>query len=183
MAIGVGIAIVFWTLVIKLGQAMVWVTDTVIGLGKAIYDYFANTSLSQMGTDLINGLVSGILGAGPAVLSALGGVVTGAIDSAKKLLGIASPSKVFAEIGANTAEGMAVGVDAGTGEVQGSLESLVAPPAATAPASGGGGTSVGGVTIIINGVAGAADAIAEIEAAVTRILEGDAAQLGSAVPG
>lgn len=183
LAIGIGIAIVFWTLVIKLGQAMVWVTDTVMGLGKAIYDYFANTSLSQMGIDLITGLANGILGAGPAVLSALGGVVGGAIDSAKKMLGIASPSKVFAEIGANTAEGMAVGVDGGTGDVQGSLESLVAPPAASASASGGGGNSVGGVTIIINGVAGAAEAIGEIEAALTRILEGDVAQLGGAVPG
>jgi hypothetical protein len=182
-AVGFAIMIAFWTIVIKVGQAMQAATEAVLGFGKKVYDYFANTSLLQIGMDLITGLANGILGAGPAVLKALSGVVGGAIDSAKKLLGIASPSKVFAEIGAHTAEGMAVGVEGGTSGVQGSLESLVAPPAPQAQASGGSGSpSLGGATFIFNGVAGAEDAVAKFEELLTRFAEGDVAQLGGAVP-
>lgn len=198
MAVGVAIMIAFWTAVIKVGQAMQAATEAVIGFGKGVVDYFQNTSLTQIGTDLITGLANGILGAGPAVLKALSGVVGGAIDSAKKLLGIASPSKVFAEIGMNTAEGMAVGVEGGTGGVQGSLdalvsppvppapplESLVAPPAAPAQASGGSGSapSLAGATFIFQGVQGAEDAVGRFEELLTRFAEGNLTQLGGAVP-
>ena len=43
----------------------------------------------------MQGLADGIVSGGSAVLSAMKGAVTGAIDAAKKALGIASPSKVF----------------------------------------------------------------------------------------
>lgn len=182
-AIGFAIMIAFWTIVIKVGQAMQAATEAVIGFGKGVMDYFQNTSLTQIGMDLIMGLANGILGAGPAVLKAISGVVGGAIDSAKSLLGIASPSKVFAEIGAHTAEGMSVGVEGGTSGVQGSLENLVAPPAAPAQASGGSGSaSLVGATFIFNGVAGAEDAVGKFEELLTKFAEGDLAQLGGAVP-
>ena len=115
-------------------------------------------SLSQLGTDLILGLVNGITGSAQAVVSAITGVVNGAIGAAKSALGIASPSKVFAEIGMNTAAGMGEGVDGGAAEVEGSLENLVAPPAATVASgtAGGGGnvtsstsSTTGGATYIV----------------------------------
>lgn len=155
-------------------------------IGKVVA-YLQSVSLAQLGSDLLNGLVQGIVGAGPRVLSALGGVVTGAIDSAKKLLGIASPSKVFAEIGGNTAEGMAQGVEGATSNVQGALETMVSPPEVKAtPAetagSGGSGASLSGVTFNLYGVAGAEDAERRIESLLVRILEGDLASLGAEVP-
>jgi hypothetical protein len=139
-------------------------------------------SLSGIGQALIDGLVAGITGGAGAILNAMTGAVSGAIDGAKKLLGIASPSKVFAEIGANTAAGMAQGVDAGSTDVASSVDAMLAPPsaapAATAPAGSGGGHTF---TFNISGSAADGDSIAaKVREAVTAILEGDLAQLGGA---
>lgn len=71
----------------------------------------AGTWLVQTGKDIIGGLVRGIKNAGSAVFEAIGGVVTGAIDWAKDLLGIASPSKVFAEMGGYVSQGFARGIE------------------------------------------------------------------------
>jgi hypothetical protein len=81
-----------------------------------------------MGTDLIMGLVNGISGAAGAVVNAVGGAVDGAILAAKKKLGIASPSKVFAEIGDNTGAGLVQGVEGATPDVQDAFAAMVAPP-------------------------------------------------------
>jgi hypothetical protein len=100
--------------------------------------------------------VNGIMSAGPAVIKAIGGVVTGAIDSAKKLLGIASPSLVFAGIGDNTAKGFAEGVEGGASDAQGALEAMVAPPAAPGAGplgrmGGGAGITLSIGTIVVGG--------------------------------
>jgi hypothetical protein len=166
-------------------------------VGAAI-DFLRGLSLADIGTALIDGLIAGIKAAGAGVLGAVTGVVGGAIDGAKSLLGIASPSKVFELIGSNTAEGMAVGLDSGAATVQGAIEGVVAPPAleavtlpgatapsptATAPTSGqGGAVNLSGATFVFNGVQGAEDAEGRFGALLTRLLEGDVAQLGSAVP-
>src|SRR6185369_12820660 len=93
--------------------------------------------------------VNGITGAGSAVINALGGVVSGAIDHAKHLLGIASPSKVFEGLGGYTAEGFAAGVEGGSGDARGALEAMVATPDAKGGA-GAGGSQSGNVTINIS---------------------------------
>lgn len=168
------------------GSAIAWITEKF----NAIVAFLHGLSLSEIGSQLIAGLAQGIMGGGAAVLSSITGVVGGAIDAAKGLLGIASPSKVFAEIGANTAEGMAGGVEASTSAVQGSLESMVSPPeaqasggeAAAATGGGGGGLNLSGATFVFNGVEGAEDAEAKFGALLTRLLEGDAAGLGAEVP-
>ncbi len=202
------IAIAFTTLLVAgliwLGQAIAGLATQAIAFGASLYagvvsafdsvtakiheviDYLTNTSLLQIGTDMVMGLVNGITGAGGAIFKAMTGAVSGAIDGAKKLLGIASPSKVFAEIGMNTAEGMAGGVDDHAGKVQGSLEDMVSPPDAKGGASpsakGGAGMSLSGNTFIFQGVEGMEDAEARFAGLLTRILEGDVAQLGTAVP-
>ncbi len=184
LAVGFAIMVAFWTALYKISEATTAAYTAIIGFGKSVYDYFANTSLTQIGTDMIMGLANGIVGAGDFVLKAITGVVGKAIDGAKGLLGIASPSKVFADIGMSTAEGMAVGVEEGTSSAQGALEGLVAPPAAPAQASGGSGSapSLGGATFIFNGVAGAEDAVGKFEELLVRFAEGNLAQLGGAVP-
>lgn len=139
-------------------------------IGSAI-DFIKGLSLSQIGSDLIDGLVSGITSAGPKVLTAITGLASGAITAAKKALGIASPSTVFAEIGMHTAAGMEQGVDGGADAVQGSMVAMVAPPDAAAgggggpaPAAKGGALSAGmfaGATFIFQGVGGDAKSFAE----------------------
>ncbi len=64
----------------------------------------------SIGANIIQGLVNGITGAAGSVVSALSGVVGDAIATAKGLLGIASPSKVFKKFGRYTMEGFAIGV-------------------------------------------------------------------------
>ncbi len=155
----------------------------------AVIEFLSGLSLGDIGMQLIQGLANGLLGAGPAVLQAITGVVGGAIDAAKGLLGIASPSTVFAEIGMNTGAGMTQGVEGATSAVQGSLEAMVSPPVAEAnagaagPGGGGGGSAdLSGATFHFYGVKDGDDAEARFEGVMTRILEGDAAQLGQEIP-
>lgn len=122
------------------GKALTWLQEKF----NEVVAFLSGLSLAELGSQLIQGLVSGIMSGGAAVVSSVTGVVSNAIDAAKSALGIASPSKVFAEIGAYTAEGMAGGVEEGAGQVQSSIESMVEPPApgagGAAAGSGGGGT-------------------------------------------
>lgn len=76
--------------------------DAVSGLG---------TKLLQAGKDLIQGFMDGIKSKAQAVWDAAVGVGQKAIDGVKSILGIASPSKVFKQLGKYTAEGMSIGLD------------------------------------------------------------------------
>lgn len=65
----------------------------------------------SIGGDIIRGMVDGVVDAAGALIDAVGGAVNDAIGWAKSLLGIASPSKVFREIGQFTMQGAALGVE------------------------------------------------------------------------
>lgn len=71
----------------------------------------------QVGSNIIQGLVNGITGGAQSVINAIGGVVDDAIGWAKGLLGIASPSKVFKEIGDFTMQGFEEGINDSLGSV------------------------------------------------------------------
>lgn len=64
----------------------------------------------QVGRDLINGFIRGIKEMASNLASAAREAVGNAITAAKKTLGVASPSKVFKEIGFYTVKGFAVGL-------------------------------------------------------------------------
>ena len=70
-----------------------------------------NINLAQVGKDMIQGLINGIKSMGKNVVGAIGNVVNSAVSSAKKALGINSPSKVFTQFGKWTGEGLAIGID------------------------------------------------------------------------
>lgn len=151
------------------------------GIGAAV-ERLSSFSLVSIGSDLIAGLAEGITGSAGKVISAITGTVGDAVSAAKSLLGIASPSKVFAEIGGYTAEGFAGGVEDGAGNARSALEAMVEPPAARA--SGGAPPAHAPVTITgpfhFYGVKDAEDAVAMFEAMLTRTLEGDVLALGGA---
>lgn len=67
--------------------------------------------LVSTGRDFIQGFINGIKDAAGRLVSAVTGAVTGAIDAAKRLLGINSPSRVMMEIGWQTGEGFALGIE------------------------------------------------------------------------
>ena len=63
------------------------------------------------------GFVNGVKNAAGALIDAVGGAVRGAIDWAKGLLGIHSPSRVFKQFGIYTDEGFIIGVNNKAGQV------------------------------------------------------------------
>lgn len=67
--------------------------------------------VASIGSNIIQGLVNGVTGAAGKLTDAVKGAVGGAIEGAKNLLGIHSPSRVFREIGQYTMRGAALGVD------------------------------------------------------------------------
>lgn len=67
-------------------------------------------SMADFGKNIISGLVGGISGMANAVINVIKNVIGNAITFAKKLLGIASPSKVFRKIGDWTVKGLADGL-------------------------------------------------------------------------
>ena len=67
-------------------------------------------NLVQIGKSMIQGLINGIKSMGSSVVGAIGSVVKSAISSAKKALGINSPSRVFRQIGDDTGEGLVLGL-------------------------------------------------------------------------
>jgi phage-related protein len=186
-AVGVGFATV-GTAVLAALAVVTGAITAFVGLLTGDFDLF------QIGVDMVTGLAGGILSAGGKVIESLTGVVSGAVDSAKKFLGIASPSKLLAGVGMNTAEGYAQGVEQGTPEAATAVEAMATPPPALStagsnagqgagPNQGGatsGGANLSGNTFNFYGVQGAEDARARFEETLLKILDGTVAQLGGA---
>lgn len=98
--------------------------------------------------NLTQGLVDGITSGTGWVIDAIRGMGQSAIDSLKSVLHIASPSKVFAKMGHFTAQGLAVGLDQGSGKVEASAGKLGGAAAGGAAGALSGGTPVkGGLTV------------------------------------
>jgi hypothetical protein len=89
-----------------------------------------------LGGDMMAGLVEGIKAAAGAVVKAITGVVGAGIDAAKGALGMNSPSKVFAHMGAMSA----LGYEEGFTDVGANIPAMSA--SAVAPSFGGGGANV-----------------------------------------
>lgn len=66
--------------------------------------------LLSIGKNAIQGLINGIADMAGTVVKSITGVVSGTVSTVKTILGIHSPSKVFAEIGLNICRGLAEGL-------------------------------------------------------------------------
>lgn len=73
---------------------------------------------------IIEGVIAGIGGLSGGVFDAIGGLASGALNRAKEVLHINSPSKDFIKIGESIPEGMKLGIDDGTGMVNASVEDM-----------------------------------------------------------
>lgn len=85
-------------------------------------DFISNAY--NVGKNLIMGFVNGVKNAAGALIDAVGGAVKGAIDWAKGLLGIHSPSRVFRQFGEYTDEGFIIGVNNQAGAVMKSVGNM-----------------------------------------------------------
>ena len=79
----------------------------------------------SIGRNIVQGIANGISGAAGVVVSKITGVVGGAIDAAKNLLGIHSPSRVFRKMFGYVMQGAALGIDDTADEPVKSMRSAV----------------------------------------------------------
>jgi hypothetical protein len=153
LAIGTGIVKAIPRLLVSVGS--------LIG---SIFTNFATADWGKIGRDLVDGFKKGIQNAWKNLKDWFTGLFDDLIGIAKKILGIASPSKVFKKIGGFTAEGFGAGFEDEFAHVKDDMEDALNFDDASvginasirkvgAGAAGGafGGTSIGNISIKIDG--------------------------------
>ena len=100
-------------------------------------------ALVGKGKDLVRGLINGIKEMGSAVGRALIGLLPGPVKKFAHFLGLASPSKLFAQYGKWTVEGYVQGLDKNRSKVTPAMSRLA--DTAILPASGFAGPRMSGV--------------------------------------
>ena len=130
-------------------QELVRAFEAVGSAISAIGDVFNSVTVGweKIGTAIVEGIKSGLTAAWDGLKNAVGSMADGIKDKFKSLLGIASPSKVFANYGKMTGVGYAQGVQQ-SGPVVSSATSAMADDAVSAagaagaaPGGGAGGSS------------------------------------------
>ena len=131
MALVAAIPRVLPSLLKALGSILTALPRYIIGFGGAIAQAFGQiiqkgvdkvvsfvTSMTKAAGDLIKGLVKGIGNGAKAVVNKIKEICSGALDAVKKFFGIASPSKVMAQMGGYMMQGLENGIaSAGAGVV------------------------------------------------------------------
>lgn len=140
---GVGL---FVSLIQNLPQIIVEIVKAVPEIVSAIVAGFASLadSIVNIGVNIVSGVWDGICSMGNWIKDKVTGFFDGIVGGVKDFLGIHSPSKVFAGIGANSIEGFADGVDDGAGANESRVMSTVAGLSADmADGLGAGGANSG----------------------------------------
>lgn len=107
-----------------------WWSDTINGILRTIDRVIG--SVRSLGVNIVQGIITGVESMKQKLYDSFGNLVSGAVKWLKTLLGIASPSKLFADaIGAPMAQGIAAGMLANVGAVQAAAGLTVGAGAAT----------------------------------------------------
>jgi len=94
-----------------------WWTGTVNSIVNAITTVIAQ--VRSLGANIVSGIIAGVESMRQRLYNSFSNLVTGAVAWLKKLLGIASPSKLMADaIGKPMAQGIAAGMLSSAGAVQ-----------------------------------------------------------------
>lgn len=133
-------------------------------LWGSIIENFKNVDWGQLGRNLVDGFKNGISRAWTSLKRWFKNLFGDLIGIAKKILGIASPSKVFKKLGSFTADGFGIGFDDEFAHVKDDMEDAlnfddanVGINASVRKVGAGtagmayGGTSIGNITINIDG--------------------------------
>lgn len=138
--------------------AVGFVTSAASSIGSSIMGALSSIPgrVASIGSQIVQGIANGISGAAGVVVNKITGVVGGAIDAAKNLLGIHSPSRVFRKMFGYVMQGAALGIDDTADEPVKSMESAVGKVerAATFGASVIGGGAYGATAYGSAGIAG-----------------------------
>lgn len=157
------------------------VRDTVTGWKDKLVSALsgAGSWLVSAGRNVVQGFINGIKSLAGTIGSAFLNLVPGWIKGPfKKALGIASPSKLFAEYGRNIGEGLVAGVGSMAGAVQASTQGLADSAAnITLPSA----PAVAAAPVVTAGAAPAIDA--DPSAGITESYSGMAAQMGATSTG
>lgn len=95
------------------------ITSIVTGFAK----YYSN--MGQVGMHIVEGLWEGIKGMGRWIQNKVSDFFGGIVDSVKGMLGIHSPSTVFAGIGGNMAQGLGLGFGKAMEQVSGDIQNAI----------------------------------------------------------
>lgn len=111
--------------------------------------------VTSIGSNIIQGMVNGVTSAAGRLIDSVKGAVDDAINAAKNLLGIHSPSRVFRKIGQYTMQGAALGVDDDADVLLRSTDSAMRGMISTAQdvAMPGVSSTAGGVSAVISWLA------------------------------
>lgn len=127
--VAVGIIVAGWIAVFTTLPALV--IAALVGIGLAIseaFDFFTETDFTAMATDMINGLIAGLRSGAARLVQQVRILAVGVSSAFRAVLGIASPSRVFAQFGLNISQGVAQGIDAGAPAVDDAANTLVEAP-------------------------------------------------------
>jgi hypothetical protein len=97
----------------KLPGVLKGVLESILGWVQSAASSLGSEAAS-IGRNIVQGIISGVGAAAGALTNKLREMASGALEAAKRALGIASPSQVFAQqVGVQIPAGMAVGITAG----------------------------------------------------------------------
>jgi len=114
----------------NIGKAIDWFVNLPNEIGKALAG--AARWLVNTGRDIITGLLQGIKNAWDSVTKWIGDAIAGLVNGIKALLGIASPSRVFASIGEQMGDGLRVGLESTITAVERAARGVAAAAVITA---------------------------------------------------
>lgn len=115
---------------------------------KSIVDTFLNYDWGSIGTNIVDGIKNGFLHMWESLKRTVSDMVNGLVSGVKSILGIASPSKVFAGIGGYMAEGLGQGFDKEMLGVRKDIEDQMTFGTTSFSVSGAAKSSVG----VVNGL-------------------------------
>lgn len=92
--------------------------DDVKRIWGNVMDFFEGIDLKQMGKDIIQGLIDGIVSMADAVVESAKNIANGIGDKIAGILKLGSPSKLLMSMGEDTGEGLVIGLKHSLGKVK-----------------------------------------------------------------
>lgn len=117
---------------VALGIAAVGIVMLVSDIGRAFQFMFID-----LPRQIVDGMINGLHEEWGRLIADVEGLSAMLPESVRRVLGIHSPSRVFAELGMYTAQGFAVGLDSGTSQITDAMGAMTAPTVDLAGLRGG----------------------------------------------